>query len=167
MSTCPAKWYKLTRAPIEDSNQPAHPRSLIRVFNGRSLGSQRFNVSSGEKLVLWSDCADAPTHLNHRSTHMPNCTLCCIPATIECSSRIITDKALLVGGGVHVPLFPWNNLACSPVPQNSKICVLMFTIPQYCLCTPVLLKIWPLFPCSYEINAIFRCSPKLLGGPHR
>ena len=39
--------YKLAFAPIEDSVQPAHPRSLIRVFNGRSMGSQG---SSGVKL---------------------------------------------------------------------------------------------------------------------
>ena len=48
--------------------------------------------------------------------------------------------------GVPVPLFPWNKLACSPVPPKSKICFLMFPVPQYCLCSPVLLKIWPLFP---------------------
>ena len=28
--------YKSARAPIEDSDQPAHLRSLIRVFDGRS-----------------------------------------------------------------------------------------------------------------------------------
>ena len=48
--------------------------------------------------------------------------------------------------GVPVPLFPWNKLACSPVPQKSKICFLMLPVPQYCLCSPVPLKIWPLFP---------------------
>ena len=42
----------------------------------------------------------------------------------------------------------------------------MFPVPQYCLCSPVPLKIWPLFPCSPEINTIFPCSPIPLGGPH-
>ena len=32
--------------PVEVSDQPAHPHSLIRVFNGRLMGSQRSNVSS-------------------------------------------------------------------------------------------------------------------------
>ena len=39
-------------ARIEDSDQPVHPRSLIRVFDERSMGSQGFNVSSGGKLSL-------------------------------------------------------------------------------------------------------------------
>ena len=34
-------WYNFPCAPIEDSDQPAHPRSLIRVFDGRSMDSKR------------------------------------------------------------------------------------------------------------------------------
>ena len=67
------------------------------------------------------------------------------------------------GGGVPVSLFPWNKLACSPVPQNSKICSLMFPVPHYCLCSPVPLKILPLFPCSPEINTLFPLFPKTPG----
>ena len=67
------------------------------------------------------------------------------------------------GGGVPVPLFPLNKLACSHVPQKSKICFLMFPVPQYCLCSPVPLKIWPLFPCSPEINALFPLLTKTPG----
>ena len=51
----------LACAPIEDSDQPAHPRMLIRVFNGRSIGSQGSKDSSGENLRDLSDCADAHT----------------------------------------------------------------------------------------------------------
>ena len=43
--------YQLAYARIEESNQPAHPRSLIRVFDG-SMGSQWFKVSSGGKIRL-------------------------------------------------------------------------------------------------------------------
>ena len=64
--------------------------------------------------------------------------------------------------GVPVPLFPWNKLACSPVPQKSKICF-MFPVPEYCLCSPVPLKIWPLFPCFPEINTLFPLFPKTPG----
>ena len=46
------KTYKLACAPIEDSDQAAHPRSLIRVFDGRSMGSQGYNVSSDGELRL-------------------------------------------------------------------------------------------------------------------
>ena len=42
--------YKLAYAPIEDSDQLAHARSLIRVFNGRSMADQGSNVTSGGKL---------------------------------------------------------------------------------------------------------------------
>ena len=41
--------YKFACAPIEDSDQPAHLRGLIRVFDERSMGSQVYIVSSGRK----------------------------------------------------------------------------------------------------------------------
>ena len=34
-------------ASIEDSNQLSHNHSLIQVFDGRSMGSQGSNISSG------------------------------------------------------------------------------------------------------------------------
>ena len=42
--------------PIEDSDQPVHPCSLIKVFDGRSMGSQGSKVSSGGKLRLIRLC---------------------------------------------------------------------------------------------------------------
>ena len=46
-----SKRYKLAYALIEDSDHPVHLHSLIRVFNGHSIGSQASNVSnSGVKL---------------------------------------------------------------------------------------------------------------------
>ena len=41
-----SKSYNLVYAPSEDSNQPALPRSLIRVFARHSMGSQGLNDSS-------------------------------------------------------------------------------------------------------------------------
>ena len=38
---------KTTFAPSEDSDQPGHAPSLIRVFAVRSMGSLRLNVASG------------------------------------------------------------------------------------------------------------------------
>ena len=52
---------KLACALIEDSDQPAHPRSLIRIYNGHSVVSQEPNDSSGEKimtLIGLCGCAD-------------------------------------------------------------------------------------------------------------
>ena len=56
------KRYKLACAPIKDIDQ--HPHSLIRVFNGRSMGSQGSNISLGRKLRLirLCKCADCFEH---------------------------------------------------------------------------------------------------------
>ena len=45
MSQCPEN-YKLACPPIEDSDQPAQMRRLIRVSYGHSMGSQASKVSS-------------------------------------------------------------------------------------------------------------------------
>ena len=74
-----SKMYKFALAPIEDSDQPAHPRSLIWVLDRRSMGSQGSNVSSGIKLRICSDCAHAQTNLNLRFMHMPTCILHWVP----------------------------------------------------------------------------------------
>ena len=42
------------------------------------------------------------------------------------------------GGGIPVPLFPWNKLACSPVPQKIE------NLFSYVPCSPIV----SLFPCS-------------------
>ena len=47
-----SKGYKLASAPIEDSDQSALPRSLIRVFDRCSFCSRELNVSSGGTKTL-------------------------------------------------------------------------------------------------------------------
>ena len=54
------------------------------------------------------------------------------------------------GGGFLFPCSP-EIIGLFPITQKSKICFLMFPVPQYCLCSPVPLKIKPLFPCSPEL----------------
>ena len=66
-----SKSKKLAYASIEDSDQPAHQRRLIRVFDGRFKGNQRSNVSSGGKLKLLAGCVDVQTDLNPYCTQMP------------------------------------------------------------------------------------------------
>ena len=46
------KMYKSAYARLEDSDQAAHLRSLIKVFDGRSMGGQGSTVSSDGKLRL-------------------------------------------------------------------------------------------------------------------
>ena len=56
-------------APSEDSDQPGHLPSLIRVFAVRSMGSLGPTVSSCGQRRLWSDWADAQADLSPRWAH--------------------------------------------------------------------------------------------------
>ena len=64
------KKYRHTCAPSEDSDQPVHYRSLIRIFTVRAFDSQKCKVSSREQRRLWSDCAHAQADLSLRWAHM-------------------------------------------------------------------------------------------------
>ena len=60
------KTYLRTCAPSEDSDQPAHSRSLIRIFTWRILDNQGFKVSSCEQR---SDYTDPQANLSLRWAH--------------------------------------------------------------------------------------------------
>ena len=64
------KTNKMTCAPSEDSDQPGHPPSLIRVFSVCSMDSQGSKASSSGQRRLWSDWADAQADLSLRWVHM-------------------------------------------------------------------------------------------------
>ena len=64
------KTYLLTFAPNEDSNQPAHPRSLIRVFVIRMKIRCTFGYPKCAQWKFWSACANAQADLNFRWAHM-------------------------------------------------------------------------------------------------
>ena len=66
-----AKTTILIRAPNEDSNQPSHPRSLIRVFIVRM---KKLCILGYQKCAQWrvcSDCANAQVDLNFCCAHIP------------------------------------------------------------------------------------------------
>ena len=85
----------MTCAPIEDSDQPGHPPSLIRVFAVHSLGSLGLKVSTCGQRWLWPDRADAQADLSlrwmHRSfcwffhavAHMITFSIMCFSLTLE------------------------------------------------------------------------------------
>ena len=58
------KTNKVACAPSEDSDQPGHPPSLIRVFAVRSMGSWGPKVSSCWQWGLWSDWAECWSELS-------------------------------------------------------------------------------------------------------
>ena len=64
------KKYLLTCASNEDSNQPAHPRSLIRAFVVRMKKPCIPGFPKCDQWRFWSDCANAQADLNLRWAHM-------------------------------------------------------------------------------------------------
>ena len=60
-------------APSENSDQPGHPPSLIRVFAVRSKDSQGPKASSSGQRRLWSDWAAAQADLSLCWAHMSFC----------------------------------------------------------------------------------------------
>ena len=63
------KTNKMTCVPSEDSDQPGHPPSLIRVFAVHFMGSQGPKLSSCGQRRLWSDWVDAQADLSLRWMH--------------------------------------------------------------------------------------------------
>ena len=56
-------------APSEDSDQPGHPPSLIRVFAVRMKKSWVLSYPLSAQRRLWSDWVDAPADLSLRWAH--------------------------------------------------------------------------------------------------
>ena len=57
-------------APSEDSDQPEHPPSLIRVFAVHLMDSYGLKLSSCGQRRLWSDWADPQADLSLRYAHI-------------------------------------------------------------------------------------------------
>ena len=60
---------KMACAPIEDSDQPGHPPSLIRVFAVRMKNAEVFSYPLSAQRRLSSDWADAQADLSLRWAH--------------------------------------------------------------------------------------------------
>ena len=70
---------KTACAPSEDSDQPAHPRSLIRVIVWHTVRNQGSKTSSNGQPRLWPAYANAQDDLSLRLAHMLSCRKCCAP----------------------------------------------------------------------------------------
>ena len=75
----------MTWAPSEDSDQPRHPPSLIRVFAVRIKKHWVLNYLLSALQRLWSHWADAQADLSLRWAHMPFCWFCHEVAHISCT----------------------------------------------------------------------------------
>ena len=73
----PTKWFepchektnKMACAPSEDSDQPGHPPSLIRLFAVRMKKHWVLSYTLSAHRRLWTDCADAQTDHSLRWAH--------------------------------------------------------------------------------------------------
>ena len=72
--------YTLVCVPREDSNQPAHLCSLIRVFAGRFNDSKVLIILHTDMEGFESDCVEAHADLSLHLLDMPSCTFRCAPA---------------------------------------------------------------------------------------
>ena len=63
------KTSKMAWVPSEDSDQPGHPSSLIRVFTVRMKKAWVLNYPLSAQRRLWSDLADAQADLCLRWAH--------------------------------------------------------------------------------------------------
>ena len=70
------KTNRMACAPSEDSDQPGHPPSLIRIFAVRLKKARIRNYPLSAQRRLWSNWADAQADLSFRWAHMPFCWFC-------------------------------------------------------------------------------------------
>ena len=70
------KTNKLTCVPSEDSDQPVHPPSLIRVFTVCMKKPWVFSYPLSAPRRLWSDWADAQADLSLSWAHRTFCWFC-------------------------------------------------------------------------------------------
>ena len=128
-------------APSEDSDQPGHPPSLIRVFAVpvrsvfavRSLSNQGPNASSCGQRRLWSDWADVQADQRLRWAHMSYCWFYRAVLNCEFSSahresfKRVRDVALCL----KLPLVPFTvylNSECSGETERESLVTYMIRI---------------------------------------
>ena len=70
------KTNKMICAPSDDSDQPGHPPSLIRVFAVRMKKAWVFSYQMSAMRRLWSDWVDAQADLSLRWVHRSFCWFC-------------------------------------------------------------------------------------------
>ena len=70
------KTYKMACAPSEDSDQPGHPPSLIRIFAVQMKKALVLSYPLSAQGNLSSDWMDAQADLSLRWAHMQFCRFC-------------------------------------------------------------------------------------------
>ena len=88
------KTNKMACAPSEDSDQPGHPPSLIRVFAICVKKAWVLSYPLSTLQRLWSDCADAQADLILCWVHLPFCWFCRVLAHMILSQYQVSSMIL-------------------------------------------------------------------------
>ena len=87
--------YLLTFAPNEDSNQPAHPRSLIRVFVVHMKKHCILGYSKCTQRRFLLDCSSAQADLNRRWAHRSEGTVSDVETNLLMTNQQLTGRIVL------------------------------------------------------------------------
>ena len=79
---------KMACAPSEDSDQPGHPPSLIRVFDVRLKKARMLSYPLSGQRRLWTDWEDAQADLSLRWAHMPFLSVLSRGGSILCQIQL-------------------------------------------------------------------------------
>ena len=93
--TKPAKWC----APSEDSDQPGHPPSLIRVFAVCMKKPWVIGYLQSAKWRLGSDYVDAQADPSLRWAHRSFCWFCCVVAHLKIW-KLLFDVMIRISYGI-------------------------------------------------------------------
>ena len=119
------KTNKIACAPSEDSDQPGHPPSMIRVFAARMKKAWVLSYPLSAQRRLWSDWADTQADLSLRLAHS-HFFFFRHEAAQLCKCE--TKKVVNTWAG------PWENVsyviceqqrrrsACAPAQSNQRLC---------------------------------------------
>ena len=84
--------YLLTYASNEDSDQPAHPRCLIRVFIVRMKKLCILSYLKCAQCRFWSDCANVQADLNLRWSHLSEGTFSHVDTHMLCYLFVLSPN---------------------------------------------------------------------------
>ena len=105
---------KMACAPSEDSDQPGHPPSLIRVLAVRMKKAWVLSYPLSAQRILWSDLVDAQADLSLRWAQS-FCWLCHVAVHFFKFSDwdALDSRCEVTCSPVPVPVFLWDRLLCS------------------------------------------------------
>ena len=117
-------FYKNACARSADSDQPAHPRSLIRVFTVRLKTLWILDYPQRALRRLWSDSADAQVDLSLRWAHRQFCGKCCVPAqtcpvqTYQHDPKSVRNKNVILNFLLNY--HKWINTSCKQSKRKKR-----------------------------------------------